>query len=135
MCSGRPEPTSSVVNRRRKSCGVNRTGPPASRMTAHSAVPPSMVRTKNGERTSWRAPSPAGEQMRKGFAVGLLVRVVAHRERDLIGAVLGAPLDCQKHGDQFWADWDEPLDVGLERDDVQQWQSPETVETSVGVIL
>ena len=37
--------------------------------------------------------------MRQGFAVGLLVRVVADRERDLVGAVLSAPLHREQNGD------------------------------------
>ena len=78
-------------------------------------------------------PRPAGEQVRQRFAVGLLVRVIPHRQRHLPGpagatagdtagdtAGLGAALHRQQRGDQVGAHRDEAFGVGLGRDDVQQ---------------
>jgi hypothetical protein len=71
------------------------------------------------EMTSWRVPRRR-EQVRQRLPVGLLVGVVAHRERDVRGTVLSAALDGEQHGDQLGAHGDEAFGVGLGRDDVQQ---------------
>jgi hypothetical protein len=120
MCSGRPLETISVVNSRRKSCGVN-----LNRLTrvGQAGIGGEFVQqpTDHGVRNDFLTVADlAGEQVGERFTVQPLVWVVPNRQRDVSTAGLGSALNREEHRDQLRTHGDQPFGVGLAGDDVQQ---------------